>query len=243
MRNATFVALAFTFTTTTGCLAVRVPDAARAYNDECAVLFARGELEQAEAACDHALEYQPKYWDALHNKGLIRQARGDVKAARRLYREALRANPDLAQSYNALGLLSLDGRDFEAAKDWFKAALRVNPDYAEARANLGLTCLRADDLDGAEQAYRHLTLSAPWLSEPYAQLGVIMLLRGRTADAIRWLARAVELEADCGAAWKALGVAYESEGRVEEARAAYESCLDARTPDAECRKGLERVAP
>ncbi|MCC6337595.1 MAG: tetratricopeptide repeat protein [Myxococcales bacterium] len=224
-----------------GCLPIRVPDAARAYNDECAVLFSRGDLEQAEVACAHALEYQPKYWDALHNLGLIRQARGDAKEARRLFREALRANPDMAQSYNSLGLLALEQNDFGSAKDWLRAALRVNPDYAEARANLGLACLKAGELDGAEQAYRHLTLSAPWLSEPYLRLGVIMLAKGRTPDAIKWLSRAVELEADYGPAWQALGVAYETEGRVEEARAAYESCVDSKQPAPECREGVERL--
>jgi len=119
----------------------------------------------------------------------------------------------------------------------------VNPDYAEARANLGLTCLRAGDLDCAEQAYRHLTLSSPWLSEPYVQLGVIMLAKGRTQDAIRFLTRSVQLEADYGPAWKALGVAYEAEGRTDEARAAYESCADSKQPDPACRDGVERLSP
>lgn len=239
MRTALLTALTFL---STGCLGIHVPDAARAYNDECAVLFSRGDVEQAEIACAHALEYQPKYWDALHNMGLIRQARGDVKEAKRYFREALRANQNMAQSYNSLGLLALDAKDYDGARDWLRAALRVNPDYAEARANLGLTCLRAGDLDGAEQAYRHLTLSAPWLSEPYVQLGVIMLAKGRTQDAINWLSRSVQLEADYGPAWKALGVAYETEGRAEEARAAYESCVDSKQPDPACREGMERLA-
>ena len=151
-----------------------------------------------------------------------------MKAAKRLFREALRANPNMAQSYNSLGLLALDAQDYDGARDWLKAALRVNPDYAEARANLGLTCLKAGDLDGAERGLPAPAPSRlPWLSEPYVQLGVIMLAKGRTQDAIGWLSRAVQLEADYGPAWKALGVAYKTEGRAEEARAAYESCVDA----------------
>ena len=45
MRTTLLTTLTFL---STGCLGIHVPDAARAYNDECAVLFTRGEVEQAD---------------------------------------------------------------------------------------------------------------------------------------------------------------------------------------------------
>jgi tetratricopeptide (TPR) repeat protein len=106
-----------------------VPDLARVRADECVHLYAEGDLDQAEAACDQALEFQPKFWDALHNKGLIRLKRGDRAQAKALFIAALRANQDMAASYSMLGLLALEDRDFATAKDHFRAALRVNPDF------------------------------------------------------------------------------------------------------------------
>ena len=64
-----------------GCPIV-VPPPAQEANALCAQLLVAGRLDEADSACDHALEYQPRYWDALHNKGMIAQARGDKKKAK-----------------------------------------------------------------------------------------------------------------------------------------------------------------
>lgn len=237
MRTTLLIAAALSCS---GCIPIRVPDIARQYNDQCAVLLTAGDLDQAEAACAQALEYQPQYWDALHNMGLICEARGDTERAKTFFRKSLRANPDMAQSYNSLGTIAAKERNYTAARDYFMAALRVNPDYAEARANLASACLRSNDLDGAERAYRQLVLSSPNLSEAHAGLGVVMMLKQRPGEAVGWFSKAVQLEARYAAGWKGLGAAYESLGRVDEARDAWETCLDANPDDLECRQALSR---
>jgi tetratricopeptide (TPR) repeat protein len=231
---------ALSLATLCGC-PIQVPDIARQYNDECVRLYSEKDLAQAEVACDHALEYQPRYWDALHNKGLVRLAQNDRAAAKSLFMNALRANQDMAQSYSMLGLLALEDREFKVAKDFFNAALRLQPEFVQARNNLGVACLRSDDLDGAEKAFRHQILSAPSLSEPYALLGEVMLRRQKPADAIEWFRKAVALEANYAAAWKGLGVAYAALGKRDEAKDAFESCVDSNPEELECRAALKQL--
>jgi protein O-GlcNAc transferase len=228
------------FVVVTAC-GIRVPPIASQFSDQCAQLYAAHDLDQAEAACNHALEYQPRYWDALHNKGLIQLARGHSAQAKALFIQAVRANPDMAAAYSLLGLLALDERDFATARDHFRAALHVNPEFAEARHNLGIACLRADDLDCAEQAFRQLTLTAPMLSEPYAQLGNVMLLRQRPADAVTWFEKAITLEQGYADAWKGLGAAFSALGNTEQAREAFTNCLEAKPDEPECTTLLQRI--
>jgi len=80
-----------------GCAIVVTQDARNA-NDACAQFIAMGDLPSADAACDLSLQYQPKYWDALHNKGLIAKFRGDLKAAKPVFTEAVPANPHRVQA-------------------------------------------------------------------------------------------------------------------------------------------------
>lgn len=218
-----------------------VPPAARQYNDECVRLYVLKDYAQAEAACDLALGYQELYWDALHNKGLIRLAVNDRSTAKSLFIKALRANQDMAQSYNMLALMALEDRDFKAARELAGNAVRLQPEFLAGRNTLGLACLALNDLDGAEKAYRQLILSSPNASEGYAMLGEISLRRQKPADAIEWLLKAVQLEANYGDAWRALGVAYVAVGRRDEAKDAFENCLDARPNDLVCRDALKQL--
>jgi tetratricopeptide (TPR) repeat protein len=217
-----------------------VPDQARAYNVACAEHLSRGELVEAEVLCDHSLEYQPAYADALTNKGIIRQTVGDVATAKALFIKALRSNPDQLQAANDLGVLALEAREFEAARSYFRLALRVDPDFAQARHNLGLASLRMGDLDGAENAFRHLVAATPAIAQGHASLGGVLLIRARYALAAASFERAVGLEAGYADAWLGLGTAREALGELDGAREAYEACVDASGPAA-CGEGLARL--
>lgn len=232
---------ALTLLSLTACFPIRVPDAAVAFNTECARLFAEHALDDAEAACDHALEYQDRYWDALTNKALVRLARGDRTAARGLFQRAIHANPDMAQARVDLGVMELEDGHPARAREQFREALRTNPDYAEARHDLGIACLALDEPKEAERAFRQLTLSAPLLSQGWADLGGALLVQRRFEEALGPLHHAVELEAGYADAWRGLGAAYGALGRASDARDAYERCLLAAPHDAQCRDGLSRA--
>lgn len=223
-----------------GCPIV-VTDVARGYSDRCAQLLAAGALDDAETACLRALEHQPRYWDALHNHGLILQVRGDRAGARRRFIEALRANPQMAQSRNQLGALAMNDGDCREAAAQFEEALKLVPEYLEARRNLGVCELRLRRFDAAEKTFRQLLLSHPGNVQGHVGVGLSFVERTRWAEALPWFQKATELDVSDTGAWKALGATWEALGRRDDAKDAYERCLLADEKNLECREALGRV--
>lgn len=68
--------------------------------------LAAGDLETAEARFALALEYHPRFVEALTNLGMVEMQRGNLARARIDFERARRINPDLAQPHHALGVLA-----------------------------------------------------------------------------------------------------------------------------------------
>jgi len=65
-----------------------------AYNNLCAVDFARGSLESAEKACSNAISSNRLFWRAYINRGHVRSALGKVDLALKDLRKAVKLQPD-----------------------------------------------------------------------------------------------------------------------------------------------------
>ena len=83
-----------------------LPPKALALNEAGVAALAAGDLEAADARFSLALEYNPKFVDALTNQGLVELQRGNFERARQLLTRARRLNPDVAQPHHALGVLA-----------------------------------------------------------------------------------------------------------------------------------------
>ncbi|HET7544371.1 MAG TPA: tetratricopeptide repeat protein [Polyangiaceae bacterium] len=113
-----------------------LPPKALALNEAGVAALAAGDLETADARFSLALEYNPKFVDALTNQGLVELQRGNFERARQLLTRARRLNPDVAQPHHALGVLAERERRPDLASPNYYEALRVDPGFAPARANL-----------------------------------------------------------------------------------------------------------
>src|SRR6188768_4000823 len=91
-----------------------LPPKGLALNEAGVAALAAGDLETADARFSLALEYNPKFVDALTNQGLVELQRGNFERARQLLTRARRLNPDVAQPHHALGVLA----SASAARTW-----------------------------------------------------------------------------------------------------------------------------
>ena len=223
-----------------GCPIV-VPQAAQDYNGLCAQFLMANDLDQAGAACDHALEYQPNYWDALHNKGMIAQARGDKKMAKHFYIRALRANQHMKSSLNSLGALEMEEGNLLPAVEHFRAALVIEPAYLEARRNLGAAHLRQKNFADAVKDFRQLLLVEPNLVEGHLGLASGLMALEKYDEASPVLERATMLDVSDDRAWLMRGACAQVRGRRDEAKDAFERCLLASEKNLECQRGLKSL--
>lgn len=100
---------------------------AYSYLFECTVYQARGEIEQALASCDQALQVDPAYLDALWKRGQLYTAQGNLEAAVTDLTAAIEADPSWPWFYylRAQALAEL-GRADEAQADLARA-LELDP--------------------------------------------------------------------------------------------------------------------
>src|SRR6185369_3432471 len=145
-----------------GCAAgAPLPPPAAALNAAGVEALARGDLETADARLSLALEYSPRFVEALVNQGLVELQRGNFERARELITRARRLNPDVAQPHHALGVLAeRQARPDEASRHYYDA-LAVDPGFAPARANLARLLFDAGMLEEELVQFKRLAEVAP----------------------------------------------------------------------------------
>ncbi|HTQ07446.1 MAG TPA: tetratricopeptide repeat protein [Polyangiaceae bacterium] len=176
-----------------GCSAgAPLPPPAAALNAAGVEALARGDLETADARFSVALEYSPRFVEALVNLGLVELERGNFARARLLCERARRYNPDVAQPHHALGVLAERERRPDEASRHYYDALRVDPGFAPARNNLARLLFRGGFVEEALVQYERLVEVAP--ADPNAAAGLVETLArlGRYGEADARLGAALE---------------------------------------------------
>src|SRR5258706_561351 len=120
-----------------GCAgAAPLPPRAVALNRAGAEALARGDLETADARLSLALEYSPRFVEALVNQGLVELQRGNFERAKELITRARRLNSDVAQPHHALGILAERQPRPDVASRHYYDALAADPGFPPAPATL-----------------------------------------------------------------------------------------------------------
>jgi tetratricopeptide (TPR) repeat protein len=159
-----------------------LPPKAADLNREGARALSSGDLDLAEARFALALEYHPRFVEALVNLGLVEMQRGNFEQARKLFERAKRVNSDLAQPHHALGVLAERQRRPDLAAECYRDALKVNPGFSPARANLGRILFDAGRYDEAREQFVRLLEIDPDGIEGYVGLAETLLRLGRASE-------------------------------------------------------------
>lgn len=172
-----------------------LPQQASALNRAGAEALEQGQLDTAEARLSVALEYNPRFVEALTNLGLVEVQRGNFERARELLERARRINTDVAQPHHALGVLAeREGRTDRASRH-YQDALKVDPGFAPARANYARLLFEAGMLEHARSQFLRLVEAAPHEARGFEGLAECLLRLGRTAEADGVVARGLRRHA------------------------------------------------
>ena len=149
----------------------------------------RGDLQTAEARFALALEFHPRFVDALVNLGLVEMQRGNFALARRELDRAVAINRHLAQPHHGLGVLAERESQWDEAAEHYRAALEVDPGFAPSRANLARLYFASDHLDDAREQFLRLVQVAPDDVHGHAGLAESLLRLGRDDEAAEVVAQ------------------------------------------------------
>lgn len=209
----------------------RTPDYAAVRND-AGLLYM--ELQRPQDALRHfeaVTRLTPAAAPAWFNEGVALEATGRRDLAEDRYRRAIALDPAYVNAQLALASLAGARGDRDQAARGYRAALALDPANADALCNLArLDTMAGETARAIGEFQQALALSPDWTA---CMVSYVWLLSAhadaavrRPADAIVTAQRAVSVtRQQDAAALDALGVAYASAGRFDEAVAAGEAAL------------------
>jgi tetratricopeptide (TPR) repeat protein len=130
-------------------------------------------VDEAIAAYEKALEYNPSAAGALVNLGTIYYRQRKFKESEKYYQDAVAADPSYPLAHFNLGNLFDEQGRLTDAFGHYRRALGLNPNYADAHFNLALLAERTGDVLRAVhhwKAYLKLDNTGQWADIARRQL-------------------------------------------------------------------------
>jgi tetratricopeptide (TPR) repeat protein len=219
----------------------RCPDNARTHCNLGFALFEAGQLPEAIAHYQRALQLQPDYAEAHNNLGNALAAAGRPAEAAAQFREAQRLGFDPAEvHFNLANALAQSGQVGESLPE-YQAALRQKPDLAAAHNNLGTALVRVQRIPEAAAEFQTALRLEPDNAQAHGNLGNALVELGRLPEAIAQYEEAVRLVPDSVENHFNLGNALARSGRWSEAAAQFEKTLELRPDFAPAQTMLARL--
>jgi tetratricopeptide (TPR) repeat protein len=216
----------------------RNPGSFLAHTDLGVALFKKGQVDEAIAHYQRALEIEPDDALAHVNFGVALSKKGQVEEAVAHYQKALESRPnDALAHYNLGSILAQQGRVDEAIAH-LKRALEIKPDYAEACSNLGNALLQEGRVDEALEQFQRALEIKPDDATVHNNFGNALLQKGQVDEAIIHYRKAMEIKPDSADACCNLGNALLQRGRVDEAISCYQRALQIKPGYAEAHLNL-----
>jgi Flp pilus assembly protein TadD len=141
------------------------------------------------------------------------------------YRKAVQAGPEQYRNFRDLGSFYYERAKYEKAVPYFQRAVELAPDEPGTLYGLAVAYLNSGQFASAEAELR-LSLSLDETRGATHALGVALMYQGKDREAIPYIIRGLELEAERYMSWMNLGTAYRRIGLHSESQQAYRRGLD-----------------
>lgn len=205
------------------CLS-KVKEQSACFENLLLVLLKKGEKERAKQVAD---DYFKEYPDAAFVQvGLAKVAlvEKDLKLAESHARSALELDSDNVEALLVMARIYFDRGEYYAAKWVAKNALELAPEHGGLYLILGDTQEKLDLLHDAMDAYENAVKFFP-NEESLERYGLLLLSRGKVAEALKIFERLTKLRPDTYRNWLHLGNAELANKHFKEAKSAYEKAL------------------
>jgi predicted O-linked N-acetylglucosamine transferase (SPINDLY family) len=185
----------------------------------------QGKTAGADALCTEILRLDPRFFDALHLRGLIALDQGDLAGGIDFIQRSLAVNSDQAVAHSNLGNALLSAGEWQRARESFDRALSLKPDLIIAHYNRANALRSLGFYEQALAGYDHvLALNArhvPALNNH----GLVLEALGRLDEARASLERARDADPRYAPAQENLAALLLKLDRPLEALAVSESLL------------------
>ncbi len=195
------------------------------------LLLKAGDTAAAAARCSRALEIDPNLAEA---RSLARRVSASSRSAGAIAAEIesqAKTAPDRAKALDDFATHLRAERRYADAADLSRRAVAAMPEVADHHFNLALALEGLGRLDEAFASYQAGLALEPNRAEAYASLGTLLRTMNMHTGAIQALEHAVTLDPNLADAHYNLAITFKQREKFEEARAAFQKCLEC-APDA-----------
>ena len=171
-------------------------DDPRAYFETGDVYHRMGDINQAIACFEKALEKDKSYIPAYLDMAEIKHDSGDFDETVKLYQKVIRINPNFAQGYYELGRVYQEIHEYEKALSNLRKAIELDIDYTEAHFCIGQICYDEHQDETARIRFSRVIELVPEDSDAHYYLGLIHHRNGRFKQAVEELETAIKLSVE-----------------------------------------------
>ena len=167
-------------------------------------LYRSGQLDEAAAHFEKALQLTSNDYTSLYYMGVCRFHQGRVPEAIEHAQAAIRLRPDSAKAHNLLGMALAKQNRNDAALDEVRRASELDPKDAEIRNNLGLALARLGRVPEAVGEFHEALRLDPKNASAHSNLGLLLLASGKAEESMREFEAALQINPDFQAAAEGL---------------------------------------
>ena len=188
--------------------------------------YKRGDLGKATSYYQKALEFDPNFYLAYFQLGVLQKKQGKSKTAIATLNKVLEIKPDHDKTWFTLGTAYESDGDVEDAIVHYNKAIEINPGYAKAYGNLGKLFTEKQEYRQAEDILKTVTQIDPGYADGFMRLGLLYVEQERYKDAAGNLAMATSLDDKDFNKFFNLASAYNHLEKWNKAATAAQSCID-----------------
>jgi tetratricopeptide (TPR) repeat protein len=172
------------------------PNCWAGYNNLGKALLQKGQVDEAMAQFQKALEINPNYDQAQNNLGNAFFKKGQADEAITQYQKALETDPNYVDAHYNLGNALFQKGQVDEAIEQYQKALKIDANYAVAHNSLGTALFQKGQMDEAVEQYQKALEINPNNAVTHYNLGDAFAQKGRMDEAIAQFQEAVRLKPD-----------------------------------------------
>jgi len=188
--------------------------------------YKRGDLGKAKSYYEKALGFDPNFYLAYFQLGVLEKKQGNSKSAISFLNKVIEIKPDHDKTWFTLGTAyESDGNSDEAIAHYLKA-IEINPGYSKAYGNLAKLYTEKKSYKEAEDILKTIIQIDPSYADGFMRLGLLYIEQESYKDAVDPLLTATGLDDKDYFKFLNLASAYNHLEDWDNAAKAAQSCVD-----------------
>jgi len=201
----------------------------------------KGQVNEAMAHYQKALEINPNYIDARNNLGIALFQKGQVDEAILQYKKVLENDPNSEFAHHNLGTALLQKGQVDEAMAEYQKALEINPNITQIHYDFGNALFQKGRVEEAIAEYQKALEVDPTYAKAYNNLGVALSQKGQIDEAMAEYRKALEIDPNSAEFHNNLGLALAQEGQMEHALAQFQEAARLDPADRDAQQNLARA--